>query len=150
MKPVRRYSGLSVAASLLIFSPLGFYLMYKDNHYHRRFAHLLYLSAVTPIFLYIFYNYFVIPEMASLSQSLGAPLPPNAFVPLIIVSCAALLQIPVGIILDRKIKTGSVYKSYLWLAIIMLTANFFLTGYTLGLGMSGILQPIYNLTDYIK
>jgi len=124
--------------------------MYKDPHYHRRFVHLLYLTALTPLFLYLFYNYFVTPELTIIDQSLGAHTPQNSYTLLIIISFLSLFQIPLGFVLDRKIKTGPFPKSYLIITIIILISNFILTSFALGQALTGLLQPIYNLTDYMR
>jgi hypothetical protein len=124
--------------------------MYKDPHYHRRFPHLLYLSALTPLLLYLFNKFIIDPQLAIIVQNLGAPMPHNSYTLLIIISLVSLLQIPLGYILNQKINTGASYKNLLLIATLVLTVNFFLAGYTLTSAINAVFQPIYNLTDYIK
>jgi hypothetical protein len=147
--PPRRYSRLAIAAALLIFPPLGFFLMYKDSHYHRRFSTLLYLGALTPLYLFLVQIWFVAPQLSSVYQGLGAPLPKNTNSIFTILTIISLLQIPLGFVLNHKIKSSSSYKSFMLGTIFVLVTNFFLTSYVISLALNSLLEPIYNLTNYM-
>jgi hypothetical protein len=145
-----KYTHLSVAAALLVFPPLGFFLMYRDSYYHKHFPTLLYLGALTPFLLYLLQFFFVVPQLTAVYRSLGTPVPADSYTVLILLSLVSLLQIPLGITLTKKINSGLPYKNLLLTCIFFLMINFFLAGFAYTEAINSILQPIYNLTDYIR
>jgi hypothetical protein len=115
IRPPRVYPRSLIAIALLLFSPLGFYLMYKDPHYHFRFPALLYLTATTPLMLYMFISYL------SLYLPLTRQFTTSGFLLLVVVS---LIQLPAGYILKNRINSQTVYREFLMASVALLLLNY--------------------------
>ncbi|MCG2691826.1 hypothetical protein L6272_03285, partial [Microgenomates group bacterium] len=111
-KKVKRTSALFIIFWLLIFAPVGLYLLWKEKRLHIWFPNLLIvfgLFNVLPVFTMIF---FVFPKMIRLYDEIGASYNKNT----VIISATAilfisLLEIVTGFILRKKVKEEGFLKN---------------------------------------
>lgn len=148
--PVKEHhtSPFLISIALLFFSPVAFFLIYRDSYYHRWIIHLLYAGALLPVAVYLAQVLFVVPQLEVLTQSLKTPMPSvNTGLYSSVLIGLAFFQILLGIYFSRKIKPGQTgYKPLLIPAFIFMTVNFTVSSWILGVFLTSLLEPLYHLT----
>lgn len=141
----KQTSVLLIVLALLIFFPIGLYLLWKEKRLHIWFPNLLILLSILNILPMLSMVFFVFPKLIKLYEGFGAVY--NKNYPVIFASfilVLSLVEIIVGFILRKKVGSdGSLRNLYILICLAFFVFQFV----PVGIFVTTIILPIYNLTS---
>ena len=141
----KQTSVLLIVLALLVFFPVGIYLLWKEKKLHVWFPNLLILLSVLNILPALSIMIFVMPKILKLYQDFGINYNNNNSIILgSIVLALSLIEIITGFILRKKVQPdGSLENKF-----ILTCVTFFITEFIpVGIFVMTAVLPIYNLTS---
>lgn len=142
----KQISAIFIIFWLIIFAPIGFYLLWKEKKFNIWFANLLILFGILNIIIVSAMLYLIFPELVKLYQDFEITYNtrPSGLLAVIII-IISLIEVLVGIIIRRKIKLDNSLNKFNLLTCFL----FFVFQYIPILWLiQSFLLPIYNLTSH--
>jgi hypothetical protein len=142
------FSKWLVLLLLFILPPLAWFLIWKDEHYHRWAYRLLWVYGVLGLMIVVIETVFVIPQLLLLYRNLNVSIPPNITIGIVFTVLICIAEIIFGFILRDKLnKNDASSKQFVGISFIIII---FGTSIWVGSLITGIISPIYNLISSIK
>jgi hypothetical protein len=142
------FSKWLVLLLIFIFPPLAWFLIWRDEHYHRWAYRLLWIYGVLGLITVAIEAVYVIPQLLLLYRNLNVPIPPNITIGIVIAVLICIAEIIFGFILRNKLNKNDA-SSKQFVAISFLVIIIAAAIWSAGL-FAGIISPIYNLIGVIK
>ncbi len=141
----KQTSGLLIVLALLVFFPIGLYLLWREKRLHVWFPNLLILLSILNLLPALSVGIFVLPKITKLYQDFGLNYNNNSSLVLgFIVLTLSLVEVITGFILRKKVHPdGSLENKHIFTCVA-----FFVTGFIpVGIFVISVILPIYNLTS---
>lgn len=141
----KQTSTLLIVLALLVFSPVGLYLLWKEKRLHVWFPNLLIFLSILNFLPAVSVGIFVMPKIMKLYQDFGVNYNNNSSLFFgFIVLALSLVEVITGFILRKKVRPdGSLENKY-----ILTCVAFFVTEFIpVGIFVTSVILPIYNLTS---
>lgn len=132
---------------LLVFPPVAWYIMWRENHYHNWFTSLLLVSGILSL-LTFFPMLYAIPQIATIYQSLNLSTS-GTFIAIVWIYSGIVLSIfelVLAFVIREKVKAqGHASNQLLLFAVLILCVTYLLISVgSIGMGLS-IIVPLYKV-----
>lgn len=142
-------SSFSALFWLVVFFPVGLYLIAKEKKLHHLLPKLMIIFGSVGLFFVITLQLFIVPKMSGLTQQVGATMMPTGWLSLWVFPLAtALTEIGLGIYLKKQVKrNGFLKKNDLYLCLAACLVYFVLLLWNLKSSTINLITPMYNLKE---
>ena len=141
----KQTSVLLIVLALLVFFPIGLYLLWKEKRLHIWFPNLLIFLSILNFLPAVSVAVFVMPKITKLYQDFGVNYNNSSSLFLgFIVLALSLIEVVTGFILRKKVQpNGSLENKYIFTCVAFFVTEFI----PVGIFVSSVILPIYNLTS---
>jgi len=143
--------GLFILFWLVIFAPIGLYLLWREKRLHRWFPNLLIFFGFLNILPVATMKLFVFPKLVKLYEEFGANFNKNnIYVFAIAILVISFVEVVIGIFLRKKLKEEGFLKNvYVFVCLGFFVFQYVPFGWLMQSFVLGFIMPIYNLTSQL-